>query len=175
MRRRVGLFLFCGLVLPLIVTASASAQGAIIELNPKSGPPGTPINITGSGFNNSSTTTTFTGAQLRLSTRDAEPIKTATVTQSTISDTFPIPADTAPGEYLVIATQLSVRGQHTFGTPARAKLVVTAGAAGASAPPARSTSQATVAVGGVMVALILLAGGTLAVRRQRTSHSPLGS
>lgn len=173
MRRRVGLFLFCGLVLPLIVTASASAQGAIMELTPSSGPPGTVINVTGQGFNAPNAITG--GVTLRLSTRDAEAIKTVSPAQGTISDSFPIPLGTAPGEYLVLATQTTVRGAHTFGTPARAKLRVTASAASAAVPPSRSTSQATVAVGGVMVVLILLAGGTLAVRRQRTSHSPLGS
>lgn len=174
MRRRVGLFLFCGLVLPLIATATASAQGAVIELSPASGPPGTIINVTGAGFSGSSANT-VPGVQIRLSTRDAEPLKTATIsTQNTITDSFPIPAGTAPGEYLVLATQTSVRGRHLFGTPGRAKLRVTAGAAAAAVPPGRSTSQATIAVGGVLVALTLLAGGTAAVRR-RTSDRPLGS
>jgi len=174
MRRRVGLFLFIGLMLPLAGAANAYGQGAVIELNPSSGPPGTTINVTGAGFNGSSATTA-PGVQIRLSTRDAEPLKTAAVsTQNTISDSFPVPAGLAPGEYLILATQTSIRGAHLFGTPGRAKLRVTAGAAAASVPPGRSTSQATIAVGGVLVALILLAGGTAAVRR-RTSHRPLGS
>lgn len=175
MRRRVGLFLVCGLVLPLVAATSASGQGAVIELNPESGPPGTVINVTGSGFTGSSPAVA-PGVQIRLSTRDAEPEKNPSVSpQRTISDSFPIPAGLAPGEYLVIATQTSVRGRHLFGTPGRAKLRVTAAGATAAVPPGRSASQATVAIGGVIVALLLLAGGAVAVRRQRASHRPLGS
>ena len=172
MRRRVGLFLLFGMVLPCVWAASASAQGAVIELTPESGPPGTVINVTGSGF--TTPTSPVQAPQLRFSTRDAEPIKPVTVVQGAFSDSFPIPQGMAPGEYLVIATQTTERGAHVFGTPGRAKLRVTAGAASAAVPPGRSTSQATVAVGGAVIALILLAGGTAAVRR-RTSHVPLGS
>jgi hypothetical protein len=174
MRRKVGLSLFIGLMLPLVGAANAFAQGAVLELTPSSGPPGTVVNVVGSGFNGS-TATTAPGVQLRLSTRDAEPMKTATVSpQNTIADSFPIP-NVPPGEYLVLGTQTSIRGAHLFGTPGRAKLRVTAGrAAAAAVPPDSSTSQATVAVGGGLVALILLAGATVALRR-RTSHAPLGS
>lgn len=172
MRRRVGLFLFCGLVLPLIVTATASAQGAIMELTPKSGPPGTLVTATGSGF--SAPNAPIGPPQLRFSTRDAEPIKPVTVVQGAFTDSFPIPAGVAPGEYLVIATQQTSRGAHVFGTPGRAKFQVTAGAAAAAVPPSRSASQATVALGGVLIALLLLAGGATAVHR-RTSLRPLAS
>lgn len=174
MRRRVGLFLFCGLVLPLIVTASASAQGAVIELTPSSGPSGTLVTVTGSGF--TAPNAPVGAPQLRFSTRDAEPIKPVTVVQGGFTDSFPIPPGLAPGEYLVIATQQTSRGAHVFGTPGRAKFQVTAGAAAAAAavPPSRSVSQATVALGGVLIALLLLAGGATAVHR-RTSHRPLAS
>jgi hypothetical protein len=157
----------------LVVVANASAQGAVLELTPPSGSPGTVINVFGSGFNGSSATTA-PGVQIRLSTRDASPLKTAAVsTQNTISDSFPIPAGLAPGEYLVLATQTSTRGAALFGTPGRAKLRVTAGSGAASAPLNRAPNNATLIVGGVMVALVLLAGGTLAVLRQRSSHRPL--
>ena len=175
MRRRFGLLVLCGLV-PFAVTASAFAQGAVLELNPRSGPPGTEITVTGSGFNGSSATTT-PGVQLRLSTRDALPLKTAVVsTQNTISDSFPIPAGLAAGEYLVLATQTSTRGAALFGTPARARLRVTAGrAAAAASAPASSTGRHTVVIGSLIVGVVLLAGGMLAVIRQRTSNRPLGN
>ena len=170
--RRVGLLLFCGLLLPLIVTASASAQGAVVELTPKSGPPGSVVNITGAGF--TAPNDPVGAPQIRFSTRDAEPEKPVTVVQGAFSDSLPIPAGMAPGEYLVIVTQQTSRGAHVFGTPGRARFRVTAGAAAAAAAPSRSASQATVAVGSVMVALLLLAGGAAALHR-RTSHRPLGS
>ena len=175
MRRRFGLVVLCGLVLPLVVTASASAQGAVLELSPQSGPPGTVINVTGAGFNGSSATTT-PGVQLRLSTRDAAPLRTAVVSpQNTISDSFPIPAGLAAGEYLVLGTQTSTRGASLFGTPARARLRVTAGRAAAASAPATSTGRHTVLLGGLIVGVVLLAGGAVAVARQRTANRPLGN
>jgi len=171
MRRRAGLFLFCGLVLPLVVVANASAQGATLELFPKSGPPGTEVTVNGFGFSQSATSES---PQIRLMTRGAPVLRTASVTpQNTFSTTFNIPAGTAPGEYLVLATQSSVRGRSTSG-PGRAKFRVTAGAAGAAAAPGGGTSQTVVTLGTLMVALVLLAGGTLAVRRLRTPNRPLG-
>ena len=173
MRRRAGLFLFCGLVLPLVIVANASAQGATLVLNPTSGPPGTPIEATGSGF--SASNAVVDNPKIRFSTRDAPVLKEGTVSSgNSFTTTFPAPS-LPPGEYLVLATQTSVRGRTTSG-PGRAKFVITAGAASAaSAPPGRGTSQATVALGSLMVALVLLAGGTLAVRRQRAHNRPLGS
>lgn len=172
MRRRVGLFLVFGLMLPLVGAANAFAQGATVELTPSTGKPGDVITVTGSGY--TAPNDPVGAPQIRLSTRDAEPIKPVTVVQGAFSDSFPIPAGLGPGEYLVIVTQQTSRGAHVFGTPGRARLQVTAGAAAAAAPPSRSASQATVAVGSVMVALLLLAGGATAVRR-RTSNRPLGS
>ncbi len=175
MRRRVGLFLFCGLVLPMVIVANASAQGAVLELTPTSGPPGTVINVSGSGFSGSSAAITG-GVDIRLNTRDAEPRANGLPgSNGRFTTSFSIPPGTASGEYLVIGTQTSVRGRHVFGTPGRAKLRVTAASASTSAPPGRGTSQATVALGSLMVALVLLAGGTLAVRRQRAHNRPLGS
>ena len=176
MRRRVGLFLFCGLVLPLVLTANASAQGAVLELTPKSGPPGTVITVAGSSYNGSTATTITGGVNIRLDTRDAEVLANGLPgTNGRFTTSFPIPAGTTPGEHLVIGTQTTVRDRHTFGTPGRAKLTVTAAASSASAPPGRGTSQATIAVGSLMVALVLLAGGALAVRRQRAHTQRLAA
>ncbi len=172
MRRRAGLFLFCGLVLPLVVVANASAQGATLELSPTSGPAGTEVTANGFGFGSNPS---VESPKIRLSNRDATVLRAAVVsTQGTFSTTFTIPATTAPGEYLVLATQVSLRGRHTSG-PGRAKFRVTSAASSVSAPPGRGTSSTVVAVGGLMVGLIVLAGRTLAVRRLRTPDRPLGS
>ena len=173
MRRRVGLFLFCGLVLPLVVVANASAQ--TLELFPKSGPPGTEVTVNGAGFLASSAT--INSPQIRLNFRDAPVLRTASLTpQNTFESgtTFNIPLGTAPGEHLVIATQFSVKGRAANGN-GRAKFRVTAGAAGAAAAPGGGTSQTVVVLGTLMVGLVLLASGTLAVRRLRTPNRPLGS
>lgn len=178
MRRRVGLFLFCGLVLPLVAAANASAQGAVLELSPQSGPPGTVISVEGSGFTQATGTTITGGVNLRFMTRDAPVLRNAEVNpQNRISTTLTIPAGTAPGEYLLLATETSVRGRHIFGTPARAKLRVTAATASTAgaAPSGGPMVPPATALGSAMLALILLSGGALAVRRQRAARRSLGS
>lgn len=176
MRRRVGLFLLCGLVLPLVVAANASAQGAVLELSPRFGPPGTVVAVEGAGFAQGTAAITD-GVNLRFMTRDAPVLRNTEVNQQNrISTTLTIPAGTAAGEYLVLATETSVRGRHLFGTPARAKFRVTpAGAAAAAAAPSGpAVSPHAIAIAGGLLALILLAGGTLALRGRRAADLPLG-
>lgn len=174
MRRRVGLFLSCALGLPLVIVANASAQGAILELNPPSAAPGDVVNVTGAGY--SQVSPNVNGVDIRLSTRDADPLRSGVLPDSNnrISTEFVVPQGLAAGEYLVIATQLSVRDRQVFGGPGRAKLRVTAArAAAASAPPGRAGPDGTVALGTALPALILLAGGALAARRLRGPDRPL--
>ena len=180
MRRRVGLFLFCGLVVPLLVASNAAAQGATLELIPNSGPAGT--EVAAKGFSFSGSNANIEGPKIRFSTRDAPVLKGPVIVEqdNTFSTTFVVP-EVPPGEYLVLATQYSVRGRSTSG-PGRAKFRVTAGssaaagaATAASASSGSGTSQAVVAVGALMVGLVLLAGGTLAVVRRRIPHHPLSS
>lgn len=176
MRRRVGLFLMCGLVLPLVAAANASAQGAVLELSPQSGPPGTVVSVEGAGFSQASDNI-IGGVNLRFMTRDALVLRNAELNpQNGISTTLTIPAGTAAGEYLVLATQTSVRGRHLFGTPARAKFRVTpAGAAAATAAPSGpAVSPTAIVIASTLLALILLAGGTLAARSRRAPDQPLG-
>ena len=175
MRRKVGLFLMCGLVLPLVAAANASAQGAVLELSPQSGPPGTVVSVEGSGFTQASATATG-GVNVRFMTRDAPVLRNTEVNQQNrISTTMTIPGGTAAGEYLVLATQTSVRGRHLFGTPARAKFRVTpTGAAAAAAPSGPAVSPTAIAIASTLLALILLAGGMLATRSRRAADQPLG-
>jgi len=49
-RLRVNLAVICMLLLPLLLFVTASAYGESISLNPKQGPPGTEVAVTGSGF-----------------------------------------------------------------------------------------------------------------------------
>lgn len=168
MKRRVGVGLI-GLVTSLALAPSAFGQGAALVLSPSTATPGTVVNVTGTGIN--STSATVGGVDIRLSTRDAEPLANANVTpQNTISASFPVPAGTAPGEYLVIATQRSVRGRDTFGGPGRAKLrVVAARSAAAGSSPG---DLPPAAIGGMILALVALAGGSVyGVRRMRTART----
>ncbi len=174
MRRRVGLFLLCGLVWPLVAAANASAQGAVLELSPQSGPPGTVVAVEGAGFTQGNVNVTG-GVNLRFMTRDAPVLRNAEVNQQNrISTTLTIPAGTAVGEYLVLATETSVRGRHLFGTPARAKFRVTPPGAAAAAAAPSGPAVSPIAIAGTLLALILLAGGTLAIRGRRAADLPLG-
>lgn len=170
MKRRVGLVGLIGLVTSLALAPSAFGQGAALVLSPSTAPPGTLVNVTGTGFN--STSATIGGVDIRLSTRDAEPLANSSVTpQNTISASFPVPPGTAPGEYLVIATQRSVRGRDTFGGPGRAKLRVVAArsaAAGGNSP----SDLPPAAIGGMILGLLALAGGSAyGVRWMRTART----
>ena len=176
--RRIGLFFVVGVVLPLVATASAWAQGAVLQVTPQVAAPGDVVTVTGSAYNQS--TTIIGGVDIRFDTRDGESVANTTVGSSgrfTIEFPVPGPARVAPGEHLLIGTQVSSTGRHVFGVPGRGRLTVTGprAAAASAAPPGRSVIQATTALGAGVIALILLAGGTLAVGRLRTLNRPLGS
>jgi hypothetical protein len=146
------------------MAAQASAQGATLTPSVSSATPGQVITVTGTGFN--PTSATVQGVDIRLSTRDAEPLANINPTpQGTISVSFPLPPTLAAGEYLLIGTQVTVRGRHTFGTPGRAKIRITSAAAAAATPaegPPRSVIMGTV------LALLALSGGiAFSVRRLR--------
>ncbi|MDP8909386.1 MAG: hypothetical protein M3N47_09800 [Chloroflexota bacterium] len=175
MRRGIGLLLVIGVVLPLAVTGSASAQGARLK-TPPTATPGQVITVTGDGFNRSSANIAG-GVDIRLSTRDSDVLANALPdSRGSISASVRVPPSLAPGEYLLLGTQLSVRGRHTFGGPGRAKLRVVAPAGGAAGPGSAPGATPPPAVFGGILALIVLAGWmTLAVRRLRTLSQPLGS
>ena len=168
MRRRVGLGCVVGLCASLVLTATAYGQGATLVVSPTSATPGTVINVTGTGFNPSSAHIA-SGVDIRLDRRDAEPLANTNPTgQGTISVSFPLPANTPPGEYLVIGTQRSVRGRDTFGGPGRAKLRVTATRAAAASGGHLPGNLPPAAIAGALLALLALAGGSaFGVRRTR--------
>lgn len=169
MRRRIGLFVVVGLMAPLAMAAQASAQGATLQVNVPSARPGQVITVTGTGYAGSNNHIEG-DVNLRLSTRESEPLATTNVTgQGTISATFPIPGSLTPGEHLLIATQVSKTGRHLFGVPGRTKLrVAAAGAVGPprGGPPGEIPPAALV---GTILALLALTGAVVfRVRRLRT-------
>ena len=171
MRRRAGLVWVVGLVVPLVAAASAHGQGATLVVNPPAAAPGAVVTVTGTGYNQSSARIA-SGVNIRLNTRDSEPLANTNPTSAgTISATFPLPASLTPGEYLLIGTQTTVRGRHTFGTPGRTKLRVVA--AGGAVPGGRTPGDPPPAVlAAAILGLLALAGGSaLGVRRLRALHS----
>lgn len=175
MRRRVGLFLVVGVLLPLVMAAEASAQGATLTLNVTSATAGQSITVTGTGF--APTSPRVDGVIFRLSTRDGEPITDAQpLTDGTISKPFPVP-NVPAGEYLLLATQQTVTGRQVFGGPGRTKLRVTAAAGAAGTPGGPSPGDPPpLALLATILALIALTGGAvLCARRLRTLHRPLAA
>ena len=169
MRRRAGLFLFCGLVLPLVIVANASAQGAVLRLSKQVVTVGETITIEGSSFS-------AAAVDIRIGPTRDSPIFRETNGPS-FSVEFTIP-QLSPGWHLIQATQVTERGRARGFTPGRARLRVVPAAAGAGLPPAGGSPGAgpptplVVAI----IGLVLLAGAsTLTVRRLRTLNRPLGS
>ncbi len=177
MRRGVGAFLAVGVLLPLVVAANASAQGATLVLNPATARPGQAVTVTGSGFSSGAGTS---AVNIRLSTRTGQSLaSTSADTRGRISASVPIPPSLGPGTYLIVGTQTIASGRQGFATPGRAVLqVVAAGQASNAAPPRGGSSDGgpPAPLPAVAIALALLAGGcVLTVRRLRTVNRSLGS
>ena len=167
MRRRVGLFLLAGLLAPLAMAAEASAQGAALSVSPASAAPGQLVTVTGTGYTQSSINIEG-GIDIRLSTRESTPLATTSVSgNSGFVASFPAPS-VAPGEYLLIGTEVSVPGRHVFGAPGRAKLRITAAKGAAAATPGGGAPPPALLAGTALALLALAAGMTLSVRRLRT-------
>lgn len=169
MRRRVGLSLFVGLVLPLVAAASASAQGAVLRVSKQVVAPGDLITIEGSSFSP-------TLVNIRIGpTRDSE------IVRETNGPSFAVELEVpplAPGWHLIQATQVTAAGRHRGFTPGRTRIRVTAASGAAGLPPAGGPADAgpptplVVAV----IGLFLLAGtSALTVRKLRTLNRPLGN
>jgi hypothetical protein len=172
MRRKVGLFFVCGLLLPLVVATTASGQGSTLQVNVKEPGPGQPITVSGSGYSAPAGTSAIT---IRLSTRNGTVLGSPTPDSlGRISATFPAPS--SPGWYLILATQTTtVNNRHRSFTPGRVRIRVRSASGGAAAPGGRggfpNSPLGLLAVGSALG--LLAAGGTLARRRFRTSNQSL--
>lgn len=177
MRRRVGLVVMVGFVLPLVLAASASGQGAVLQLSPSTVRAGDSVQASSpSGY------TSGTGANdvvIRLSTRSGRVLRSIAANPRGGFDTaVPIPANLSPGLYLVLATQTAANGRQGFSTPGRAKLqVLPAAAAAGGGAPGGSTGQAPplAFLAAILGMVLLVSGGMLAARRIRNSRPQLGS
>lgn len=187
MRRKVGPFLVVVGLLPLVVAASASAQGAVLRVTPSVAAPGDVVNASGRGGYSGAATNSF----IRLSTRKGQVLTPFTVdTLGRISADFPVPS-VSPGTYLILATQdrptalpppapPGLTGQPQSFGPGRTTLRITAprsARTAATGVPAGddggSTGQPLAVLMAALFALILLAAGsTLTARRLRTLHRP---
>lgn len=181
MRRYVGLFSMVGLLLPLVVAATANAQGANLDVDPKAARPGQVVTVTGGGY--AETGGGLSNASIRLSTRNGVELKSQPVdTAGRITTSFPVP-NVAPGWYLIIATQtVEANGRQKSFTPGRTRLQVVAaakdgaGAAAASSGGGGWPGEPGWRAAGGLALIVLAAGSTLAARRRWVhNRQPLGS
>ena len=181
MRRNLGLAVVVGLVVSLVVAASASAQGASLDVTPKAASPGQVVTVTGSGY--TETAGGISNVAIHLSRRNGLELKNGPVnTAGRITTTFPVPANLAPGWYLLIGTQIvEANGRQKSFTPGRTRLQVLAAAKGNAGAAASSDGGGLPGAPGWpaagAIALALLAAGTTLAARRRWTHNrqPLGS
>jgi len=199
MRRKVGLSLVFGAVLPLAVASTAWACGvlATLTLNTSVASPNQTVTATGKNYKGT------TPVSIHLMSRGGTVVATVNPPGSAggFSQAFQVPANTNPGWYVLVATQATAAGTPAAGTPGRTTLRIQGSGAAATArshrgaaaspwgssdPTAPTGSAAPVAREGggltspavlpmllaVVLSLTLLASGlTLAGRRNQTATS----
>ena len=175
MRRKAGLFLACGLLLSLVMAASASGQGNTLQVDDPTPRPGQDIKITGFGF---AGTSGVNPINIRFSTRDNEPVASPGLNSlGQIETTITVPPTFKPGWYLILATQtVTANGRQRAFTPARTRIKVEgtpiSGAVprGGGGDPLPGSPLGILALSAALLALA--AGATLTVRRIRTLNRP---
>jgi len=169
MRRKVGILLVFGAVVPLAVASVAWACGvlATLSVDKKVVSPGETVNATGRNY---STAAGASAVAIRLKTRDGQVVATtAAQTGGGISTDFVVPASLSPGWYVLLATQTNANGTQKSGTPGRTTLRVQGSAQGAAVAgaPWSSTPQgpaaSAVSAGGSLSLLALLFAGSLSL------------
>lgn len=195
MRRRVGLFLIFGAVLPLAAASVAWACGilATMKIDTKVAQPGQTVTATGKNYG---TAAGVSAVSIRLKSRSGEVLATAVpATGGKIESAVKLPDNISPGYYTLLATQTNANGTPKSGTPGRTSLRIQGtarrGSGGAvvspwstSNPSGPSGTGAPVATDGggqpvlptvlaVVFSLSMLAAGwTLVGRRKRTVAGP---
>jgi hypothetical protein len=192
MRRRVGLFLVIGSVLPLVAVSAAWACGvlATLKLDTKVAAPGEAITATGKNY---TTAAGSTPVVLHLKSRTGTTLASTTPNASgRISTTFPLPESLDPGWYVIVATQYLASGSPKSGTPGRTTLRVTGtrhrsataapwGATGGPAQPSASSGGSDTGGQGLLplvlaiaLSLSMLGGGWLLLARRTASGPQFG-
>ncbi len=157
-RRVLGLFAVAAVPLVFASVAYACQSLTTAAVNPKSGPAGTSVNVTGCNYSNAAQT------EVRLDSRTAPPLATPMPTSGCVNTNVTIPAGTSVGYHTVLITQ-TVNGVPRSGSPGRASFQVTSGAA----------SSASVLDPSVLVTPIGLAGLALLVGISRRRRSAIES
>ena len=154
-KRVLGLFTLAAAPLIFASVAYACQSLTTAAVNPKSGPAGSSVNVTGCNYSNAAKT------EVRLDSRTAAPLAEPMPTSGCVNANVTIPGGTSVGYHTVLITQ-TVNGVPRSGSPGRASFQVTSGAA----------SSASILEPSVLVTPLGLAGLVLLVgisRRRRTA------
>ena len=156
--------------------AYACTALATLNLSTTSGPAGTTVGARGAAF---SAAPGAGPVVLHLDKADGPVLGQAMPQRGAFSTNFVIPQGVSPGQHVIVATQLTAKGEMAYGTPARAAFeVVGPGAQTGAAPPAAGppaqpessgSSVPALALTGVLgiVGLVLLAAGSATIMRAR--------
>lgn len=196
MKRKMGLFLIFGAVVPLAVVSAAWACGvlATLKLNTRTAAPNQVVAATGNNYYGSAP------VSIHLNTRNGPVVATTSPDPSSrISTPLTIPANTRPGYHVLIAIEYKPDGTTlVVGTPGRTTVRVVAsgkaarraavaaspwgsptpkGPVGSMAPAAHAGGSSSPAVMPMLLALalslsLLASGMTLSGRRNRTRTAP---
>lgn len=160
MRRKVGLILVFGAALPLAAASVAWACGvlATLSLDKKVAAPGDPLTVSGRNYANTSPTGASEVA-VRLKSRSGKVLTTVAASSGKIEDTFTLPANTAPGWYVVLATQTNFNGTQKAGTPGRTTLRVQSASKSAEVVPAAPWASTNGGSGSQSPLVLILAAG----------------
>ncbi|MDP9389437.1 MAG: hypothetical protein M3Q48_16360 [Actinomycetota bacterium] len=127
-RRRpwgAGLVLVVGALVIPVALAWACIPVANLKVSPVQVQPGQEVTVTGGPFGSSSFPKPHSPVVLHLNAVDGPVLATIEPDGSgALSGSFVVPADTKPGNYVVVATQEAQVGDTTWGVPARALLQV---------------------------------------------------
>lgn len=196
MKHKVGLMLMVGGVLPLGVasTAWACASLANLKLDSRVVQPGDAVAVTGTGFSDfhGGSNVGDSPVTLRLKARNGVVLQdnVEVTTDRRISTTVKLPADMAPGYYVMLGTQTRADGSAVKGTPARfafrvkgtaRQSVVASPWSSASNGPTSSSATGNggldgqpLLIGGIL-SLTLLGAGSVLVARRNTHTNTLGA
>ena len=117
MKRRLGFFLIVGAAVSLVAVSTAWACGvlATLKANTKTAAPGATVGLSGEHYGSP---TSNTAVSIRLNSRTATPIGTATPNSAGVINTnVALPGNLSPGWYVILATQNRTSGGNDTGVP----------------------------------------------------------
>jgi hypothetical protein len=177
MRRRIGFLFICSAVVPIAIYASAAwACGALTTLNASTNvaAPGATVTVNGRNFG---ATPANTPVQIRWNSRTGPVLQggdNLTPTGGAISANVQIPANAAPGWYVLNAVQYNATtGAPKSGSPGRTTVRVQGAAAGstnpfgATKPGAGGDGGSGLPLPGILLSFALLATGLTLVARDK--------